>query len=420
MGRVPFSEWLAVANPRRVGLISGAHAMNEFFSVALPPILPLLVAEFQFDYAAAGFLLTVFFAAYSICQLPVGIVADRVGKRPLIAVSTIGLVVGVLIASQADSYAQLVVAQLVSGVSGSAYHPAGMALISDIESGDTEGRAMGIHGLGGIVGVALAPVVIGGVSELSTWRTALIAAGGLGVVFTAVFLLWYPDREDAEAAEERSDSGDRVEPDGAGGVETRSWVALLGQPATLKFVILLFAMHALVSAEIRALHSFTTAFAYGRTSDSTLAANVVFLALLLGSGVASLLAGSLSDVVDRRTLGASAGVAAAVLFSFVAIVPATLGALSAFFFAIGLVLYMKTPAMNAITAQFSDPASSGSLFGVMTTASALGGAAAPTVFGVIATEANDEVAFASIGAVSVVTVIVFLLVRRVDPDPAAR
>jgi len=417
MSRPPITEWLEVTNPRRVGLISGAHLMNEFFSVALPPILPLLVTEFQFDYAAAGFLLTVFFAAYSICQLPVGIVADRVGKRPLIAVSTVGLVIGVLVASQADSYGQLVVAQLLSGVSGSAYHPAGMALISDIESPDTEGRAMGIHGLGGIVGVALAPVVIGGVSELSTWRTALIAAGGLGVVFMGVFLIWYPDQQGSGATGKHSSSGDRMKSDGPGAIETHSWVTLLRKPATLKFVILLFVMHALVSAEIRALHSFTTAFAYGRTSDSTLAANFVFLALLLGSGIASLLAGSLSDIIDRRRLGASAGIVGAVLFSLIAIIPSSLGMLAAFFFMIGLVLYMKTPAMNAITAQFSDPASSASLFGVMTTAGALGGAAAPTVFGLIATEVNDEVAFASIGAVSAATMIVFILVRHVDPKP---
>ena len=35
----------SVASPREVWLITLAHAVNEFYSVALPPILPLFARE---------------------------------------------------------------------------------------------------------------------------------------------------------------------------------------------------------------------------------------------------------------------------------------------------------------------------------------------------------------------------------------
>jgi MFS family permease len=432
-------DWLAVSNPRKVTLISGAHAMNEFFSIALPPVLPLLVAEFSIDYAAAGFLLTIFFATYSICQLPAGMLADRIGKRPLIAASTIGLVVGTLVASRATSYSTLVVAQILAGVSGSAYHPSGMSLISDIESGDTEGRAMGIHGFGGIAGIALAPVVVGGVSSQYTWRLALVAAGVVGIVFTAAFVFLFPRRQSDSARDspgpETSETQDPETSDATGqdtsetqdpetsdatGQDTsdpaserlwrrvRAGIETLRSGRMARVFVVLFLLHALISAEIRATHSFTTVFAYSRTGESTAVANVVFLALLVGSAIASLSTGRIADSVDRRWLGAGASGATAVLFVLTGAVPSRLPVLVGWFFLIGIVMYVQAPVMNAMTADVSSPSSSGSLFGVMATAGALGSAAAPAVFGVVATVASDRVAFQFIGVLGIVVTVVFL------------
>jgi MFS family permease len=381
--------------------------MNEFFSIALPPILPLLVADFEINYVAAGLLLTTFFATYSICQLPAGMLADRIGKRLLIAISTVGLVTGVVVASRADAYNMLIVAQIIAGVSGSAYHPAGMSLISDIETGQTEGRAMGIHGFGGIVGVALAPVVIGGVSSQYTWRLALIAAGAIGVVYTTFFVLLFPrDRSPNErVAEKASEGSSSSEP-----LRTRIRETLqtILQPETAKVLILLFLLHVFVSAEIRATHSFTTTFAYTRTGESTAVANGVFLALLVGSAIASLWAGKVADSVDRRWLGAGAATVTAVLYVLTGAIPTSLSVLTGWFFLIGIVMYVQAPVMNAMTANISNPTSSGSLFGVMATAGALGSAAAPALFGVIATAAGDGVAFQFIGGLSLLVTLVFL------------
>jgi MFS family permease len=137
-------------------------------------------------------------------------------------------------------------------------------------------------------------------------------------------------------------------------------------------------------------------------------ANVVFLALLVGSAIASLSTGRIADAVDRRWLGAGASGATAVLFVLTGAVPSRLPVLVGWFFLIGIVMYVQAPVMNAMTADVSSPSSSGSLFGVMATAGALGSAAAPAVFGVVATVASDRVAFQFIGVLGIVVTVVFL------------
>lgn len=409
---------LGLAAPRRVLLLSGAHAMNEFFGVALPPILPLLVADFPINYAEAGFLLTVFFAVYSVFQVPAGVLADRVGKPPLVVASVGGLAAGVLLASTAGSYVDLVVAQTVAGASGSAYHPSGMALISDVETDQSHGRAMGIHGFGGVAGVALAPVLIGSVSDTATWRTALVVASLVGFVFTAAFVLVYPwrtggdDSSDGAETDGGSDSretdGGRRRPAVGDALATvRRRLGSLSDVVFSRMFLSLFAVHVLVSAEVRATHSFTTAYAYEQAASSATRANVVFFVLLVGSAIASLLSGRLADAVDRRTLGVAAALATAPLFGLTWLVPSSLVLLSGWFFLIGLVMYVQAPTMNAITAEYTDADSSGALFGLMTTAGALGSAAAPTLFGVLSTRFDTGTAFAAIGVVCVVAAVAF-------------
>ena len=127
-----------------VGSISLGHGANEFFSVALPPIIPLLVTDLGISYAQAGFLLTIFFVMYSIFQLPAGVLADRVGKKRLLVAGLAGMSGGIALAATAGSYETLLIAQAIAGISGSTFHPTGMSLISDVETGSTEGKAMGV------------------------------------------------------------------------------------------------------------------------------------------------------------------------------------------------------------------------------------------------------------------------------------
>lgn len=393
-----------VANPRQVWLVSGAHGINEFYSVALPPILPLLVADFGISYSEAGVLLTVFFATYSLFQLPAGILADRIGQRWLLATGMIVLSAGVLAAAAAQRYETLLLAQALGGVGGSTYHPSGMSLISDLERGTTEGKAMGIHGLGGVVGTALAPAMIGGIAVLVDWRTALAVAAVVGVAYAVGFLVLF-----------REGVGPEARADGGSSPAGRTWWTRLSDQVTIplaRWVGVLFVANLAIATQIGAVRTFTTSYLVDAAGLSTSLANGVFFVTLVGAGLSSLGGGILADSVDRSTLGIGLMAASAVVFLGTGLIPQYPVLLIAWFFLLGVIVWAAVPTMNALTSSYSERSFSGSLFGVMLTAGSIGSAGGPLLFGVAAEQVGLRAAFAVLAGVSAVGAVAFLAVRR--------
>jgi len=454
---------LAVSNPREVALITAAHAVNEFYSVALPPILPLLVDDFAISYGEAGALVTVFFITYSLFQIPAGYLADRVGQRWLLGVGMLVLAAGMVLAAGARSYGMLVVAEVVAGIGGSTYHPAGLSLISDLETGQTEGKAMGIHGIGGVVGTALAPVVVGGVASLFDWRLALVFAAAVGLGYGLVFLALFRDVETGEtgtaadggtdvseetlgaadtrttgAETEGDDPNRNGDGDGNGnGTGTATATAPAPAPATAggtapadgdrglrarlhtlttiplePWVGVLIVVNFFVSTEIGAVRTFVPSYLVELAGSTTVAANAGLFVLLFGAGISSLGAGYLADRFDRPLLGVTAMVASAVVLAGTAVLPQVELLLFAWFFLLGTVMYWALPTMNAIVSQYSETEFSGSLFAVMLTAASLGSAAGPVLFGAVAERFGMRAAFPVVAAVAAVGAGGFVLLYR--------
>jgi MFS family permease len=422
---VSLRSLFSVSNPRQVWLITVAHAVNEFYSVALPPLLPLLVTDFSVSLTEAGGLLTVFYVVYSVFQLPSGMLADRIGQRGLLAGGMVVLGAGMLLASFAPDYRTLVVAQALAGIGGATYHPTGMSLISDYESGvggesgGTEGRAMGIHGLGGGPVTEIAPALLGGLAAVFDWRLALRVGALVGIVYAGVFAAFFraPEGYDTDTDTDAgavADGGPTEDPRPDGGTRTlRSRIEELTNLPLAWWVVVLFLADFLVSLELGAVRTFAVTYLDEGLGWSTATANGVFFIMLVGGAVASIGGGHLADRVNRRILGVGVLIASAVGLVVTWAVPASLVVVYAWFFVLGVVLYGIFPALNALTTEYSDREFSGSLFGVMLTAGSLGGAVGPLVFGRLADTVGLRVAFPAIAGVAVLAALAFLALFRV-------
>src|SRR5215813_2466473 len=62
---------------RIIGLVAVAHAFSHFFQLALPPLFPLLRAEFGVGYVALGAVMSLFYAVSAIGQTTAGFLVDR-------------------------------------------------------------------------------------------------------------------------------------------------------------------------------------------------------------------------------------------------------------------------------------------------------------------------------------------------------
>src|SRR4029077_5415554 len=67
-----------------IALVSSAHFVNHFPSLALPPLFPLLAATLGIGFIQLGLALTVASIVGVASQLPVGYLVDRVGSRRML------------------------------------------------------------------------------------------------------------------------------------------------------------------------------------------------------------------------------------------------------------------------------------------------------------------------------------------------
>lgn len=67
-----------------IGLVGLAHSISHFSQLVLPPLFPLLKAEFAVSYAQLGLLMAAFFVVSGIGQALAGFLVDRIGVRPML------------------------------------------------------------------------------------------------------------------------------------------------------------------------------------------------------------------------------------------------------------------------------------------------------------------------------------------------
>src|SRR6266704_3829704 len=165
-----------------IGLIGSAHCLSHFFQLVLPPLFPLLKAEFGVTYATLGALISVFYVASGLCQFGAGFAVDRFGARPVL-LGGIGLLAGgTLIAGLMPDVFWLFPLVFIMGVGNGVFHPADFAILNATVATRRLGHAYSTHGIGGSLGYALAPVASFGLASAFGWRASLLILGAAGLV----------------------------------------------------------------------------------------------------------------------------------------------------------------------------------------------------------------------------------------------
>ena len=181
---VPWRE-----DARVMGLVGLAHATSHFSHLLLPPLFPVLMAEFQLSFSDVGLLMTLFFVVSGVGQALSGFVVDRLGARPVLFLSLSLFALSAATASMASGYGGLALSALLAGLGNAPFHPVDFSILNQRVSAPRLGHAFSVHGLTGNLGWALSPVFLVGLTALADWRLAYQAAVVLYLVVLAV-LFW--------------------------------------------------------------------------------------------------------------------------------------------------------------------------------------------------------------------------------------
>jgi len=187
---------------------TSAHLLTHAYMMIFPAVLvlmrndPLLEME---GYFQLGIIATLCYALFGIGAIPSGMLADRYGSKRMLAVCVFAMALSSLGAGLSFSIYPLVMSMAFLGLAASIYHPAGLSFIS--RNVEKKGKAMGYHGVGGNVGLALGPLLSGAVGALWGWRSAFILFAILGFVL-GVMIVRLHVADQVVLRKERAHGGD--------------------------------------------------------------------------------------------------------------------------------------------------------------------------------------------------------------------
>ena len=195
------------ASPRRtLAVACGAHALHDGFTDLIYVMLPIWQTEFALSYVALGALRMLFAGAMAGLQVPLSLLAKRLGGPLVLALGT--AVAGgayLTIGLTGAGFTVLVLALLVGGAGAATQHPIGSSLVAAAYA-DTGARGpLGTYNFAGDLGKMALPAATAWLLGVMPWRSALGAIGTLGLIAAVLILLLLPRNAhiaDAPSAEQ--------------------------------------------------------------------------------------------------------------------------------------------------------------------------------------------------------------------------
>ena len=162
-----------------------AHAYDHFFLLIFPTAVLALAPAWGMSYGEALAFGTAAFVTFGLGTLPAGWLGDRWSRAGLMSVFFVGLGGAAILTGLAQGPVSLTTGLGLLGLFASIYHPVGTALV--VQNAGQAGRALGVNGVFGNLGVAAAGLVTGAIAAWLGWRAAFILPGVLAVLTGLVF-----------------------------------------------------------------------------------------------------------------------------------------------------------------------------------------------------------------------------------------
>jgi MFS transporter, FSR family, fosmidomycin resistance protein len=140
-----------------IAFIASAHVVDDIYQGVVPAMLPFLVAERHYSYAAVAGLVLAGTIFSSVAQPFFGWWADRRSRRWLVGTGVLTAGVGVALSGLTTAYLLTWLALAVSGLGVAAFHPEAARAARQAAGNST--RAMSVFAVGGNVGYALGPII---------------------------------------------------------------------------------------------------------------------------------------------------------------------------------------------------------------------------------------------------------------------
>ena len=372
---------------RNMGLITLGHSLTHWYPATFYMLLPLIGNELGLNYSQIGFIMTCQYAAGAISNVPGGMLVDMWGKKgQLMALSLFWVGFPYLLMGFSTAYWMLLVCVMLVGIGNNLWHPTAIPLLGRMFPA-RKGLALSLHGMGGNVGDALAPLAVGALLTTLSWREIVIINVVPGAAMSILILYFlgamtFAPKLGAKASMAAAPVSAPVA-DNVGGQSFSSYMAGLRALIRTPGLFMLTLSSSFRAMTQGTLLTFLPLYLANEMHYEVFWVGAGMALLQVAGFIAAPIAGHLSDTMGRRTIlmscfGMSGVVLLAMTFA---------GGTSAFVFLIavlGFFLYAARPIMQAWMLEATPKNMGGTAIGLMFGMQSGAQAIAPILGGMVA------------------------------------
>ena len=178
---------------RRVSAVLFVAGLSTFASLyCVQPLMPDFTRVFGVTPAESSLALSLSTGVLAVAMLVAGMISDRFGRKPIMAVSLLASGTLGILGALAPDWGWLLALRALEGLALSGLPAVAMAYVSEEVEPRSAGFAMGLYiggtAVGGMSGRALTALV----ADLVSWRAALAVVGAIGILGALAVWLWLP------------------------------------------------------------------------------------------------------------------------------------------------------------------------------------------------------------------------------------
>jgi sugar phosphate permease len=397
---------------KEVWLISAGHGLTHWYTATFYLLLPLIGKELGLSYTEIGLIMTIQHLAGAISNLPGGMIVDTIGQKGyLMAASLFWVGVPYAFMSITHDFWMLLVCVTLVGVGNNIWHPAAIPTLA-YRYPQRKGLVLSFHGMGGNVGEAIAPIVVGALLGWLSWRQVVVINVIPGITMAVLILMML-------GAFAGATDGDK---DGLNAkAEKRAFSEYLRDFKTLlrnRALMLVSVSSAFRTMTQAGLLTFLPVYLAYELGYSPFFVGVCITLVQVGGFLAGPVAGHLSDKMGRRRIVMSSMVLTGVML--IGMVLAGKSMVFVIFIAlVGFFLYGMRAVLQAWAVECTPKHLAGTGVGVQFGVTSLGAAVSPFLFGLIADATDVYTGFYFLaGTIIAANLLVFFMPDTTVAKPA--
>jgi len=324
-----------------LALATMSHTLTHTFVNTQLALVPILQGELGLSIELVSLMVTIPTLAQALLYVPSGILSDRFRPDRLVSLSLLLAALGGLVITQSQTSLMLVFGFCIIGGCLAIYHPSAYSIISELFESRRRNVALGIHGAGGTLGMAVGPISVGLVMYFlgqSNWRMTYLlwAFPALGCLLVVTIL------------KPKSKEGLAVR-DSSSGIaqELSSFRSVFALPY-LAFLVLV----GVQNFGVQAVSTYMTTYLKEVQGLPVDYASILFGGISLMGLIAAPIGGILADKMGERSVLIVAYLGQAVSLACITL-SSNLILLVPFVFAYGFTEYLSMAPMSALVVRFT-------------------------------------------------------------------